>query len=434
MGKRAYRNPDHIRRRNMPAPSSEVVEAHLQELLSPAVYSQLNSYRQLGLRERILSLPLMVAAVLTLLWRQVPSVHELTRVLNREDLLWAKAVKVSQQALDKRLLTFPATLFEQVMMQLLDLLKARWQERQRRPLPISIAFSQKHFERVWVVDGSTLETLFRKLESLQDQPARLAGKLYAVVDLVTHLPVKIWLEENPFLNDTVVWHQLLQLSATDTLLIFDRGFYDFEQFAALVERGAAWLTRLKQNASYRTLETFTSTVDLKDQLICLGHGRRNTPTYTVRLVEVRHGTTWYRYITSVLSPQTLPPCVIADLYSRRWHIETAFCLVKRLLGLAYLWTGSFNGVKLQVWATWLLYLVLLDLADAVADELSLPTEQISVEMLFRGLYHFSVAANQGRATDPISYFTAPQNNDLRIVKRLPKAKQNQRLDLSPHPT
>lgn len=434
MGNRAYRNPDHIRRRNMPAPSSTVVEAHLNDLLSPIVYQQLDYYRQLGLRQRILSLPLMVAALLTLLWRQVPSVHELTRMLNRENLLWVRAVKVSQQALDKRLLTFPAVLFEQVFEQLLSSLKARWQVRNQRPLPPSIAWSNREFHQIWVVDGSTLETLFRKLESLQDEPARLAGKLYAVVDLVTHLPVKLWLEENPYLNDTVVWNQLLALSSPGTLLIFDRGFYDFGQFAALVERKAAWLTRLKQNASYRVLETFTRTVDLKDQLICLGHGRRNTPTYTVRLVEVRHGKTWYRYITSVLSPQTLPPYVIADLYSRRWHIETAFCLVKRLLGLAYLWTGSFNGVKLQLWATWLFYLVLLDLADAVADELSLPTEQISIEMLFRGLYHFTVAAHQGKATDPLSYFTAPENKDLGIVKRLPKAKQSQRLNLSPHPT
>jgi hypothetical protein len=77
---------------------------------------------------------------------------------------------------------------------------------------------------------------------------------------------------------------------------------------------------------------------------------------------------------------------------------------------------------------------LLDLADALADELSLPTEQISVEMLFRGLYHFTVAANCGNATDPIRYFTAPENTDLRIVKTVPEAKQNQRLDLSPHPT
>ncbi|NJN99606.1 MAG: IS4 family transposase, partial [Anaerolineales bacterium] len=56
----------------------------------------------------ILNLPLMVAAVLTMLWRQVPSVHELNRMLAREDLLWGQAVKVSQQALSQRFLSFPA--------------------------------------------------------------------------------------------------------------------------------------------------------------------------------------------------------------------------------------------------------------------------------------------------------------------------------------
>ena len=44
------------------------------------------------------------------------------------------------------------------------------------------------------------------------------------------------------------------------------------------------------------------------------------------------------------------------LYSRRWRIEDAFHLVKRLLGvLGYLWTGSLNGIKLQIWATWIMY-------------------------------------------------------------------------------
>ena len=48
--------------------------------------------------------------------------------------------------------------------------------------------------------------------------------------------------------------------------------------------------------------------------------------------------------------------------------------MKRLLGLSYLWTGSVNGIKLQIWATWLFYAVLMDLGDAVADELALPVE------------------------------------------------------------
>ena len=57
----------------------------------------------------------------------------------------------------------------------------------------------------------------------------------------------------------------------------------------------------------------------------------------------------------------------------------------------YKWTGSLNGVKLQIWSTWLFYAVLVDLGDAVADELSLPFDSISLDMIDRGLYHFSVA-------------------------------------------
>lgn len=44
-------NPDHTRRHNMPAPSSEAIEAYLGDLLSPLVDKQLTFYRQLGRRD-----------------------------------------------------------------------------------------------------------------------------------------------------------------------------------------------------------------------------------------------------------------------------------------------------------------------------------------------------------------------------------------------
>jgi hypothetical protein len=105
--------------------------------------------------------------------------------------------------------------------------------------------------------------------------------------------------------------------------------------------------------------------------------------------------------------------------------------IKRLLGLSYLWTGSINGSQLQIWATWLMYLVLVDLADAVADELQVPFESISIEMLYRGLYHFTRAFDQGKATDIVAYFAAPENRDLGIVKG--QRKKVPKLDLSPFP-
>lgn len=314
MKKKRRGNPDHIRKRNQPAPENKAIAAHLEKLLSPLVYAQMSYYRHLGLRSRILGLPLMIAAVLTLLWRQVPSVNELNRMLAREDLLWCEAVQVSQQALSKRFLEFPAVLFERVFLELLPQLRRGWYNRRQRPLPISIQWTKQRFSRIWAVDGSTLEALFRHLKSLQDQPTALAGKIYTIVDLVNHLPVTVRFEENPYCSDPTLWDWLKKQVPPRTLLIFDRGFYDFQEFAAVVDGGADWITRLKK-ASYKVQQTFTETHDLIDQKILLGHSRGRATPITVRLICIRHGQNWHRYITSVLEPTELPPYVVADLYA-----------------------------------------------------------------------------------------------------------------------
>ena len=84
-----------------------------------------------------------MAVVLTLLWRQVPGVQELTRLLARFDLLWCPCTKVSQQALSERFLTFPAAIFERVFKDLLPQLQQNWLQRSKRPLPDSIKFARK---------------------------------------------------------------------------------------------------------------------------------------------------------------------------------------------------------------------------------------------------------------------------------------------------
>jgi hypothetical protein len=215
------------------------------------------------------------------------------------------------------------------------------------------------------------------------------------------------------------------------LLLFDRGFYDFSFFARIIDSGAHFITRLKRNASFRVERVLSHTPAVIDSLIILGSGPDGQPLLRLRLVQVKMGRKWYGYLTSVLDPTVLPPYVVADLYRRRWRIEEAFNVVKRLLGLAYLWTGSINGVLLQVWATWLFYAILVDLGDAVADEIGVPFDWISLEMLYRGLYHFTQARTKGKATDPVKYFADPQNQDLGIVKVLRKPPSI--LDLSPYP-
>jgi hypothetical protein len=234
MSHRYCRNPDHIRRRNVPAPANAALDEHLSALLSPAVYSQQAYYRGLGMRERILTLPLMVAAVIPLLWRQVPSVLGLTRMLNRQDLLWAKSIRVSCQAVSERFLGFPYQLFEGVFNELMPRLKSQWTER-RRPLPPSVSYAMEHFEQIWVADGSVLEALFRKLDSLQDCPVgQLAGKICTVTELGSQLPVQIWFNPTAKAHDAQFQDNLLTLATAKTLLILDRGFYDFQWWAQLL--------------------------------------------------------------------------------------------------------------------------------------------------------------------------------------------------------
>jgi Transposase DDE domain len=372
----------------------------------------------------------MLGAVLTLLSRQVPGVQELTRLLAREDVLWCSATKVAQQSLSQRFLVFPAELSERVFKDLLPQLQLNWQQRVRRPLPDSVKFTLHNFERIWIADGSTLEALFRKLKSLENAKAgQLAGRICTVIDLVTRLPIEVWFHTNPAASETSFEALLLNLLSAQTLILLDRGFYHFLFFQQLIDQNVHFITRLKAKASLKYLKIFSGDHGVKDRLIQLGTGRGGTPILTLRLIEIKLGQTVYSYITSVLDPQVLPPYIVADLYRRRWRIEEAFHTVKRLLGLSYLWTGSINGVKLQVWPTWLFYAVLVDLGDAVADELSLPFDRISLEMIYRGLYHFSVAYDKGHADDPIQYFAAQENQDLGVVKALRKPVP--KLNLSP---
>jgi len=92
-----------------------------------------------------------------------------------------------------------------------------------------------------------------------------------------------------------------------------------------------------------------------------------------------------------------------------------------MLGLAYFWSGSINGVQVQVWATWILYAVLVDLTDAVAEVLGKPFRAVSIEMVYRGLYHFTQAYHRGDATDPVAYLAAKAHT-LSILKRKRKKR------------
>jgi hypothetical protein len=415
---------DRSKRQNVGPPDAKIA-GELTEIIHPITLAEVDHYHRMGLRERVLTLPIMVALVLSMIWRQIGQVTELVRLLQKEGLLWAEPRRVSQQALSERFRTFPAELFQGVLLAVLPVMHARWKDRQR-PLPPEIAWAQAHYTQIVIADGSTLDALLRKVGLLREALVNpLAGRMTALLDLCSRLPLHVWYEEDAQAHDQRFWPEILKAVKAGSLLIFDLGYTNFGVYAQLTAANVTWITRAKSNLAHQVERSLRQTATVHDLLIWIGRGEDRQ---LVRLVKVLYQGKWYRYLTNELDPERLPAPYIVALYWQRWRIEDAYAIVKRLLGLAYFWVGSLNGVMLQLWATWILYAVLVDLTDAVAEELNEPFAAISMEMVYRSLYYFTNAYNRGETDDPVAYL-AEDAKLLGVLKRKRKKRRPSPLEL-----
>lgn len=400
-----------------------VVAGRLTDLVHPFTLSQVAHFHDLGLRERLLTLPVMVALVLSLIWRQIGSVSTLLHLLNEEGFLWTSPVEVSEQALSQRLRVFPAALFREVVLALVPTLLARAQAR-ARPLAPELAWARPRYRAILAADGSTLDALVRKVGLLKDLPdTPLAGRITALLDVCARLPRQIWYEAEAAAHDQRHWPQILAAVPAGALLLVDLGYTNFALFAQMTLAQITFVTRAKANLAFQVVRVLHQSAQTADCIVWIG---ANETRQQVRLIELLVAGTWHRYLTNELAPARLPPAYAVALYGQRWRIEDAFNAVKRLLGLAYFWVGSANGVELQVWATWLLYAVLVDLTDAIAEVLARPFDALSLEMVYRSLYFFTGAYQRGAATDPVAYLAAKAER-FGIIKRKRTATRGSRL-------
>lgn len=168
---------DQTKRPNAASPD-EQVQALLEQVIQPATFSQVAPFHQLGLRERILTRPVMVAFVLSLLWRPLGSIRQGVRVLNEEGLLCSGPMPVSSEAVLQRLRTLPPGLLGNILEEVLPGIQTRWKQRER-PLPETVAWALKHFSAVFALDA-----LSKNVGLLAQFPANvLAGRMAALLDM-----------------------------------------------------------------------------------------------------------------------------------------------------------------------------------------------------------------------------------------------------------
>jgi hypothetical protein len=400
--KKTGTNPDLRPRHNFPLPPVDEIERRLRAVLTPGSFAarRIDASRR-KMRDRILTLPVMAALVVSLVWRQMPSLAEALRIIAQEGLWDFGRFEVSRQALSQRLRTMPAAVFAQLYEESLAHLRQKQEAEAQAAADDRLA---GRFTALWAADGSTLEALRRRVKEFRDSSETvLGGKMLTVVDLFTRRPQQTWYTTQELANDKNFCAPLLEALPVGGLVVLDLGWFSFAFFDALTEAGKYFVTRQREKTAYRVVEVLGESSHWRDEIIEMGMYRANPCRHRLRQVSVLWGTTWHRYLTNVLEADQLSPREVAQLYRQRWRIEEAFLLTKRLLGLSYLWVGDRNGVEIQLYATWLFYAVLSDLCREVAQALGEALEQISVEMVFRSLYHYSRAIDRGENPELIAF-------------------------------
>jgi Transposase DDE domain/Domain of unknown function (DUF4372) len=146
-----------------------------------------------------------------------------------------------------------------------------------------------------------------------------------------------------------------------TIVVFDRGYADYDWFAALDAQGVFFVTRLKENADYGVVERRPvpeNSALRRDEIIFLYKAARGGHRdLFLRRIEV-----WdeeqQRILVFLTNHRGFAASTIAAIYRQRWQIELFFKALKQNLRIKTFVGTSPNALQTQIW-TALIALLLL---------------------------------------------------------------------------
>jgi len=185
-----------------------------------------------------------------------------------------------------------------------------------------------------------------------------AVKLHLLLDHDGYLPVYAHLSEGNV-------HELRVAKSLHfpkgSVVVMDRAYVDYGQFARWTKAGIFFVTRLKENANYWDFEDWpvpkNSNV-LKDQLIRLNPITAGAPCREdLRLVTVwdERNQCEVRLLTNQMH---FGASTIAAIYRERWQIELFFKALKQNLKIKTFVGTSANAVRIQIWTALIAILLL----------------------------------------------------------------------------
>lgn len=231
---------------------------------------------------------------------------------------------------------------------------------------MSLLPRQKHKEINKVVrklDSSPIQLKGRGYNdwTLATKTLRCQGlKLHVEYDYEVNAPTRIKLSDAN-VDDCKMGQSWPIVS--DTVYVFDKGYYDFNWWWSIHNQGAFFVTRLKKNAGIKITKnkSVEGNAILEDDLFLFKNksprgGKRNLYSQELRRVSVqREGKKPIILVTNLLDA---PAELISELYKERWEIELFFKWIKQNLRIKKFLGTSMNSVKSQIAIALILYLLM----------------------------------------------------------------------------
>jgi len=150
--------------------------------------------------------------------------------------------------------------------------------------------------------------------------------------------------------------KLMDLPQRGSILVFDKGYYDYGWFQILAAKGLYFVTRIKMGASYVVVErrSVKRKTNVKADLIIDVFSKQTA--LRLRLIRYRDPDSGkiFEFITNNFK---LVPQTIADIYKDRWQVEAFFKEIKQNLKIKHFVGNSENAVMIQVYTALITYLL-----------------------------------------------------------------------------
>jgi len=226
--------------------------------------------------------------------------------------------------------------------------------RQAGPFPKKFRFKNKLVS----LDSTVIDLCIKLFDWARFRRTKGAVKLHLVLDHEGYLPSFALISEGKT-HDVKVAHHLS--FEPGTVVVDDRGYNDYRLFAKWTEEEVYFVTRMKENALYKVIESRPVPQNryvLKDQVIGLtGIDAWEKCPYLLRRVEV-YSPEKGEVLVFLTNHFGFGATTIAAIYKDRWQIELFFKAIKQNLKIKTFVGTSANAVKIQVWTALMAMLIL----------------------------------------------------------------------------